>query len=251
MELIIMIETTTTKILQTNKDLKSSFAGLRNVPGFVIAKDLKSKYSIISNDYAQLLGWKNSEQCEDLCDFDIPSAAVEAAEMFVDLDQKVVKNESEVLSLYICQYSLGWKTLLSSKKPIHDAEDQLTGIFGHVMDVSHTNILQWSLPLNIFDNKKFNDSDNKKPKIYILNKEQTPLPLSRRQQTCLFLLIRGKSAKEIAKILDISYRTVEVHLALIKQKLDCNSRSQLIEIAISSGFLNYIPEDILQKNPLF
>jgi hypothetical protein len=37
-----------------------------NVPGLVIAKDISSKYSVISKDYSSLLGWNNPNQCIDL-----------------------------------------------------------------------------------------------------------------------------------------------------------------------------------------
>jgi DNA-binding CsgD family transcriptional regulator len=51
--------------------------------------------------------------------------------------------------------------------------------------------------------------------------------------------------KEIAKILNLSVRTVESYFMIIKLKLGCNNKSQIIEKAINSGFLYYIPEDII------
>ena len=237
------------KIMQRGNDLKSSFATLRSTPGLIIAKDLKSRYSVISDDYAQLLGWKNADQCTDLTDYDIPCEASKAAEQFVELDQKAIQSAVEVLSLYICHYSLGWKTLLSSKKPIQKDDGEVTGILGQVIDISCSNLFRWCLSLNASDRKLVNLAD--KPTIYILNNEHSPLPLTERQQSCVFLLVRGKLIKEIASILEISARTVEEHIVAIKTKLGCNSRSQIIEKAISSGFLHYIPEDILQKKIRF
>ncbi|WP_341751929.1 hypothetical protein [Candidatus Tisiphia endosymbiont of Piscicola geometra] len=46
----------TSIICTKQNDLKSEFASIVNVPGFVIAKDINSKYSVISKDYALLLG---------------------------------------------------------------------------------------------------------------------------------------------------------------------------------------------------
>jgi DNA-binding NarL/FixJ family response regulator len=101
-------------------------------------------------------------------------------------------------------------------------------------------------------NQKFNKK-SKNSSIYVLNEEQSPLKseLTPRQQDCLFLIIHGKSIKEIGLALGISPRTVEVHVADIKSKLNCNTRSQIIEKSISMGFLNYIPKTIADKKIKF
>jgi DNA-binding CsgD family transcriptional regulator len=229
-------------ILHKGNDLKFEFSSIVNVPGLVIAKDVNSRYSVISKDYALLLGWKNPDQCVDLTDFDIPCEAAKAAEQFRTLDQKVVDSTEAVLSLYICNYSSGWKTLISNKMPIQHENGQIAGIYGQVMDISNTNMFNWCLALNQFDQKLI--STKNKPVIYILNQEHSPLPLSRQQQACVFLLIRGKSMKEIATILNLSVRTVESYFVIIKLKLGCNNKSQIIEKAINGGFLHYIPENI-------
>jgi len=229
--------------LSKGNDLKSEFSSIVDVPGFVIAKDVNSRYSVISKDYALLLGWKNPDQCVDLTDFDIPCEAVKAAEQFRVLDQKVIDSTKAVLSLYICNYSFGWKTLLSNKTPIQQESGEIAGIYGQVIDISNTNMFNWCLALNRFDQKFISTKD--KPIIYILNQEHAPLPLSKQQQACVFFLIRGKSMKEIASILNLSVRTIESYIMIIKLKLGCNNKSQIIEKAINSGFLHYIPDNII------
>jgi shikimate kinase len=57
-----------------------------------------------------------------------------------------------------------------------------------------------------------------------------PVKLSEQQAVVLKLLAHGKSAKEIAQDLDISYRTVEGHLANIKEILGCSSSMDLISL---------------------
>jgi len=228
--------------LSSDNDLKTEFAGIVNVPGLVIAKDISLKYSVISKDYSSLLGWNDPNQCIDLTDFDIPCQAVRAAEQFRVLDQKVLATGTALLSLYICNYSFGWKTLISSKIPIQKANGEVIGVYGQVMDITNTNMFNTYINLNLFDQKFRNSKDE--PVIYILNQEHSPLPLSKQQQSCVFLLTRGKSMKEIAAILNLSVRTVESYFNVIKFKLGCNTKSQIIEKAINSNFLHYIPEDI-------
>jgi DNA-binding CsgD family transcriptional regulator len=249
-ELIKFKESTQNKIIihSQKNDLKSEFSSIVNVPGLVIAKDINSKYSVISKDYALLLGWNNPDQCVDLTDFDIPCEAVKAAEQFRTLDQKVINSSTFVLSIYMCNYSFGWKTLISNKMPIQREGGQIIGVYGQVIDISNTNMFNWCLTLNQFD-QKFISAKNT-PVIYILNQEHSPLPLSKQQQACVFLLVRGKSMKEIANILNLSVRTIESYFMIIKLKLGCTNKSQIIEKAINSGFLHYIPENIIPIKPM-
>ena len=58
--------------------------------------------------------------------------------------------------------------------------------------------------------------------------------LTPREQECLSFLARGDTAKEVARNLEISPRTVETHLKAIKGKTGFHSRSQLIKF-----FLNH------------
>lgn len=54
-----------------------------------------------------------------------------------------------------------------------------------------------------------------------------------------YYLLRGMSAKEIGRALNISNRTVENHIEHIKYKLGCNSRSQITnKILASTNNLN-------------
>lgn len=52
--------------------------------------------------------------------------------------------------------------------------------------------------------------------------------ISRRQAQCLGLCLYGKTAKEIARFLDISFRTVEDHISNLKYKTEHTSLSSLL-----------------------
>lgn len=53
------------------------------------------------------------------------------------------------------------------------------------------------------------------------------IQLTRRQQECLYYFINGFTAKEIAKELNISYRTVQDYLAIVYQKYGCSTKQEL------------------------
>ena len=65
---------------------------------------------------------------------------------------------------------------------------------------------------------------------------------------CLFYLLRGKSSKQTAAILKISHRTVEQYLEQLKNKFTCETKADLIELAISKGYMNIIPSSLLNQH---
>jgi two-component system response regulator NreC len=62
-------------------------------------------------------------------------------------------------------------------------------------------------------------------------------PLSDREREVLRLLALGHTNQEIAKELYISVRTAETHRAHIMQKLQFNTRAELVRYAIAQGLL--------------
>ncbi|OGT35227.1 MAG: hypothetical protein A3F11_02155 [Gammaproteobacteria bacterium RIFCSPHIGHO2_12_FULL_37_14] len=56
--------------------------------------------------------------------------------------------------------------------------------------------------------------------------------LSRRQLDCLSLITLGKSAKEIGRIFNISFRTVETYIEIIKSKLGVKNKAELIAMSL-------------------
>ncbi|MBX9586275.1 MAG: LuxR family transcriptional regulator [Gammaproteobacteria bacterium] len=64
-------------------------------------------------------------------------------------------------------------------------------------------------------------------------KTHQPIQITSQQALCLKLLAQGKSAKEIGQELEISYRTVEGHLAKTMEILGCSSSKELISLYLS------------------
>ena len=63
------------------------------------------------------------------------------------------------------------------------------------------------------------------------------MKLTNRELEVITRLARGLSAKEIARELLISPRTVEFHIANLFEKFDCNKTTQLIARAYAAGVL--------------
>ncbi|QEY51611.1 LuxR family transcriptional regulator [Legionella longbeachae] len=70
--------------------------------------------------------------------------------------------------------------------------------------------------------------------IYFKYNTDIPIRISEQQAICLKYLSKGKTAKEIGREMNISYRTVEVYIAQLKEKLGCDSSKELINIYLSN-----------------
>lgn len=67
---------------------------------------------------------------------------------------------------------------------------------------------------------------------------RAPVPrnqLSTREQDILACLARGQSSKQIARVLDLSVRTVETHRQNIRRKFDLETQADLIKYAVEHG----------------
>jgi DNA-binding NarL/FixJ family response regulator len=61
--------------------------------------------------------------------------------------------------------------------------------------------------------------------------------LTPRQHSILSLIAKGLTNKEIASHLNLSARTIEMHVALALERLNCRTRSEGVSRAFSQGLL--------------
>ncbi len=72
----------------------------------------------------------------------------------------------------------------------------------------------------------------------VLNQDVTIL-LTKRQIECLSLMTLGKTSKEIARSLGISFRTVQDHIQNIKIKANVQYSKELIPIGVKNNLPKY------------
>lgn len=82
---------------------------------------------------------------------------------------------------------------------------------------------------------------------YLFTEADTHDVLSEREREYLFFSLRRKTAKEIALILSLSHRTVEDYMGSIRTKLNCQSRSELLEKAALKNFGTLLPLKYLKR----
>lgn len=114
---------------------------------------------------------------------------------------------------------------LTIKMPWYDDNNNVIGVFGYSISFA-TQSLAGTIS-QIVDTGTFNFLPN--PVALLPGRNILDVYLSKRETEIVKYTIRGKSAKIIAKILEISPRTVEQHLENIKLKLGVSSKAELIE----------------------
>lgn len=85
--------------------------------------------------------------------------------------------------------------------------------------------------------KHNNFLDQTKPNHFHLNHHGQDIILSRKEYEVAYLTSTGKTAKEVATALNVSYRTVEHRLENIKAKLNSKSRSEIFELLKTNSII--------------
>jgi DNA-binding CsgD family transcriptional regulator len=165
-------------------------------------------------------------------DSDLPWGKDGYAELFFEEDSEVLTgNILTILGKY--QFHDKKRMVLVKKIPIFNKSENIIGIFNYYNEF-YTDI--FSNIILILNEQGIETS----PHLMNLIKSlffKNDVSLSLREEECAQYLLQGLSSKEIGKILGISYRTVEIYLNSLKEKLNCNKTTSLIVKLIRLGYL--------------
>ncbi|KTD63111.1 helix-turn-helix transcriptional regulator [Legionella shakespearei] len=211
-----------------------------------VIKDTQHRYVAINKKTATMLGFDNPVDVlnSGISDGKLNCNAIDLAETFVKEDKDAVSADEPLLTLGQFSYANNeMKLLLTEKMAIKNAENDVIGYFSTSLDLTGTRIINLA-PLM----ESIHPENIKKGQFSMVIKQEYPdIKLSIRQTECLYYLIKGCSSAEIAKLTELSKRTVECYIDHIKDKMYCISRQQVIEKAICLGYLQIIPQIIFSK----
>lgn len=198
-----------------------------NLPGLhYFSKNLKSQYSLFSENFAEIADLHSEKEALGKSDFDFYWK--ENAPFFVGVDQKII---SEGL-LYFSQLEIlplqgRIANILTTKYPVLDKNHHPIGVAGYFIELTDCFIV------------KKNGYYDKITGRFYFNKHNKERYLTPRELEVLRLLMIGYHSKKIALILKISKRTVEEYIDHLRLKMDCLVNSDIVPNAFLMG-LNHL-----------
>ncbi|GAH00956.1 unnamed protein product, partial [marine sediment metagenome] len=142
----------------------------------------------------------------------------------------------------IAKYKDGIKVLKAKYFPFVTKENKkLLFIIGSELD----NLTCLQRLQNVIGNDRFGHVN------YQLYHESNDVSLSHREFSIAFYLIRGCSYQKIGELLNLSKRTIESYVEILKDKLSCANKNELIERIISQKLTSFIPKKFLKEFVIF
>lgn len=96
--------------------------------------------------------------------------------------------------------------------------------------------------------KRKNSAKKRVIKSYPIGEPYPGLFFTQREAQSIFLILRGKTVAKTAIVLGLSVRTVEFYVKKMKNKLNCRTKSELIEKVLQSEFMKNADFPELLKN---
>ncbi len=223
----------------------SAEALLMQLPGYVGVRGLNNNFFFGNLMLAQLAGLNTPDKFTGFTDFDAPWCKLNESLKKHDIDAYnglVYKQLDPVSS------ASGFKVLLVTKTPYHDKQGNTPAVIVCGMELTNKEITKMAYLLDTESpfarGKPLIISNN----TYIFSKCE--IKLTPRELECMFYILRGRSYKRIARILNISHRTVEEYVSTIKLKFECNTKDELIEKAYELDLTRFVPESLMNNKLL-
>lgn len=213
------------------------------MPGLWGCKDEHSVFMYANAAYGRAVGVGHHLDMVGRTDFDTPCDTAACAGLFQAQDKEVMVSARPLRILDIHPFSGGkWCAYLFTKTPLIQ-QGEIIGTIFHGVDITSARTLELGSLLG-----RIRAGAGQEGQLsYLVGDHAGSVDLSPREAEVLFFLIRGKRVKDVAVALDLSPRTVEQHVATLRHKFSATSQCELIDQAINSGYLDYIPERLFKQ----
>lgn len=187
-------------------------------------------------------GYKSIDNVVGIKYYDYKSELSQLHESFRENDLNVIETKTKSQNIVVSDNLEQTRKIFLTETTLWQYNNNIKGIVFIGIDITNSilnkQIITLLSVLKHYTNKKT---------IFLNIKEniENNYHISKREYQCLFLALQGKTAKETAKILNISPRTVEIHIQKVKDKLQCKNKLQLIEFAVSNNILYKVPQELL------
>jgi len=214
---------------------------LSAVPGYIAWQDTQARFLCANAVTITDLGFDCLDQMSGLLPGDVRCPAAALHDQAVTEIQYVLSRHETITTLFSAYITQGqWGLFLGQQQPLPDSRGVIIGVSTHTFDITRTTMGHRLLPLFLEHRKKGSTVIRQGVYKYLDSRQEWNLPT--RQGECFFWLLQKKSAREIAALLDLSVRTIESYIDLIKHKFNVKTLNELIEVAHQKGIANYIPQ---------
>lgn len=184
------------------------------LPSFIFWKDTNSIFLGCNDPFAEVAGLNSTREIIGKTDFDLAWGETHA-DLYRQGDCEVLSGISKN-GIVESQLQSNGKisNIVITKVPLLDRHNQTIGILGNYVELRCA-------------------EEHGEFRVNNLN-----IALTKKQSECLYFLAKGLSTKQIGNEMDISTRTVESHIELLKKKLNCYNKAALVQKALTLKFIN-------------
>lgn len=209
---------------------------LDHLPGLIGWKDVNRHYLGANKALLAAKGFRGADDITGKTDEELSPWSAEENEIY-QLQDLSVLNGGNVSTVH--SDSTMNEVFILEKRPLIDQNNNVTGLIYHCSPYNKSEVFR---VLRQIDAKLDLNTHH-----YTLNHHQNKFELTSREHECVFLLIRGKTAKEIGVLLSLSKRTVESYIENIKNKMDCQNKAEILVKAVLNGYHTHLPASLNQE----
>lgn len=207
----------------------------RNNPHILmVEKDRDLKFIDCNDAWLHAANFKNIEQAFGLTDRDC--AWADFCHITESYENDILAGQAYPLlnPAFVENGRFCW--IQNYKWPRYDEQENIIGIQVVAFEINN--------PIKIDALSSFKQKNKFGAEQFSINK---PIKdnLTKREKETLFYLCYGLTTKKIAAIMQLSYRTIETYIENIKSKLGCDNKHQIIEYAVSKGYVSILPHNSL------
>lgn len=209
------------------------------VTGIISEKNVDSQVTKCNDVFLKYAGVNSDDKVIGRTDLDFPWQEYAKVYRMHELDAINGNTYSTIIPL---KSNKDFMLFMHTKSPRLDHNNKIIGIYCHAVEILNADTAELIHTLSNYSPRKLQS--------YSFERNNVAIKLSTRQTETLFYLLRGKQTKAIAKIMDLSVRTVEYYISNIKIKFNCHTKSELIDRATELGFLEQIPNRLSARELL-
>jgi len=221
----------------------SSF--IRDLPGFAIIKDLHSNYLNANLNTVNEFGLKNTDHLYGYSDLTIPHPLSQNGQLYRNLDLEVITTGELMKGICTFPFQDSIRPYHFRKSILKDTNGNSIATYSHAEECNDPILIQFLQNLIVSDPLKCNQVNMINS--FILNKEYRGIQLLPLESNCLFYLIRRKTKSEIAKLLNLPIKIISFYIENIKNQLNADNIRDILDIAITKGFINIVPPGIFNQ----